>query len=274
MLPSTLSPFFQHLFDPLKEAGIASSKFLPVNDMDEKEFGDEIRRYYTAAEQDSKTYVYLNRLINDIVSDSTKPFNYTVYKSKSSVPNAWAYPGGVIFVTQGLLDLLNTEGELVSVLAHEAGHIELGHCFQAVKYQLLTRKADIDGIGELIDFLNSLFFRYTYSKAQEGEADQYAYRYLLNSRYSPSSSADAFMKLKEYHEQNGFAERSSDTLDPVRDYLRSHPPLELRIAKFRAESDFWWEMHPDEKRYAGKKNLTSRVTMFEKKFQEEWVTAR
>ena len=60
------------------------------------------------------------------------------------MPNAFALPGGVIIVTGGLLKTLKSEAELAAVLSHEMGHIELSHCLDTVRFQLLARK---DGVG-------------------------------------------------------------------------------------------------------------------------------
>jgi len=61
-------------------------------------------------------------------------------------------PSGVILVTKGLLETMQSESELVSILAHELGHIERGHCFDVVKYELLARKIKSEKLGELAIF--------------------------------------------------------------------------------------------------------------------------
>ncbi len=108
--------------------------------------------------------------------------------------------------------------------------------------------------------------KHSYSKNQEDDADDYAYSLLLESDYTPAASAEAFKSLK--NSLNGF---TSDTKANVfRDYSSSHPPLELRIAKFEAQAQNWRERQSEFKRYVGKQNLEDRISFFEEAFESEW----
>jgi len=268
-LKTTLTPFYQLLGQPIRSANKAMGRVLPVNDIDEKKYGEIIsmRRYANWADTTSSESLYVNDLLANLVKNyAKKDFNYRVFVLNNYSPNAFALPGGVILLTQGLLETMQSESELVSVLAHELGHIERGHCFDAVKYELLARKIKFEKLGELADFATSLLLKHSYSKNQEDDADDYAYSLLLESNYTPAASAEAFKSLK--NSINGF--NSAYKANVFRDYFSSHPPLELRIAKFEAQAQNWKEQQNEFKRYIGKQNLEDRISFFQEAFDNEW----
>ncbi len=270
-LKTSLAPLFQMLGEPVRGVDEAASKVLPVNEYDEKEYGERIAAYYKSrTDTGDSTYKYINGVLNNISSFSSKPFRYQAFILNTRYPNACAFPGGVILITQGLLDVLKTEGQVAAVLAHEMGHIECGHCFNAVKYELLTDKIDIPNVGSLADMLNRLFFRHSYSKTQEAEADLFSYKTILRTVYTPSSVAGAFHCLREYHEDRGSG-TDGESADVLRDYFMSHPPLRLRVAKYEAEAERWWEKNPGVERYKGKRNLVERVPVSVRKWDGEWI---
>ena len=140
-LPSSLAPAFQFLGTPVKAVDHLVTRVIPVNDVDEREFGDVLRaRYDAQADTTDRDFLYLNDLMRGLSTTADKPFPYSVYLMDHDVPNAMALPGGVVLVTRGLLEVLRSEAELVAVLAHELGHIEQGHCVDAVKFRLLAEK--------------------------------------------------------------------------------------------------------------------------------------
>lgn len=272
-LRPSLVPAFQVLGEAARSVEVATGKMLPIDDRDEKDYGDRLReRYERFYGSDDKDSGYLNALLGLIASSSSKPFRYRAFISWEPSPNAFAFPGGVIIVTQDLLKTLRTEGELVSVLAHEMGHIECGHCFHAVRFELLARKMDISDVGALLDYLNDLFFRHSFSKTEEAEADAFAYKVILETAYSPSSVASAFDSFQIYDKGRGGA-GAAESFDIVRDYISSHPPLRMRIAKYDAEARRWWSSHAGQRRYTGRKNLSDRMPMSARTWDDEWTAS-
>ncbi len=71
----------------------------------------------------------------------------------------------------------------MSVMAHEMGHIELGHCFNAVKFELLARKTHEETLGKIADFAVPFLLHPSFSKTQENESDEYAYNLMIESQY-------------------------------------------------------------------------------------------
>ena len=90
---------------------------------------------YPLLPQDDPRSVYVNRLGHAIVAASNDPMPYHGYSFMlldSDEVNAFAVPGGFVFVTTGMLKFLKDEDELAAILGHEMGHMELRHGMRAV----------------------------------------------------------------------------------------------------------------------------------------------
>lgn len=258
-----LAPAFQLAGESTQLIDRAASKVIPVEELDEKELGDIIAGRAHTEPQDSATAVYLNACMSYLIRYSKQPFEYRVFVHPSDVPNAFALPGGVVYVTRGLLKTMRSESELIAVMAHEMGHIELGHCFNSVKFELLARKAHGETLGKIADFAVAFLLRPSFSKTQENESDEYAYRLMIESQYDPRGLAFAFNRLAD----STGVRRENGILDA---YFSTHPSLELRYTKFLADADQWWSNHREERRYIGRKNLTELKTMEENPAKDEW----
>lgn len=274
-LQTTLAPAFQTLGTPVKTLDRLVGKVLPVDALDERELGEVLRaRFEAGSNVEDSGYRYINELLDDLARRAYKPFAYQAYLldyPDYPVPNAMALPGGVILVTRGLLDTLGSEAELVSVLSHELGHIEQGHCFDAVKFALAADKIGAAPLGRLADMAVNLLIRHSFSKTQEAEADDYSFALLVNTEYDPYAASDAFGSLLIYAEKQHLATTATG-VNPLRDYFRSHPPLELREARYREEATLWWSRHAGEARYVGKTNLRERRSFKTDPRSSEWTS--
>ena len=81
------------------------------------------------------------------------------------------------------------------MLAHEIGHLELGHCFELVRSELLARRSRNVVLGRLADELLGILVRRGYSPAAEAESDAYAFALLVASRYDPAGLAASFSSM-------------------------------------------------------------------------------
>jgi len=266
----SFTTLFQLLGKAPQSASRAVTKVLPIDSVDEGELGKNLSIYYKAADkssQNTETQVYLNALIKQMQKYKKKPFDYEVHILESDAPNAMALPGGVILVTKGLLNMVKSESELVSVLAHEMGHVELSHCLDSVKYEIVTKKFVHSSSGSLADFARNLLIRHSFSKTQEDEADNYGFQLLAQSEYDPTAMAKAFINLQKFSPETTYQK-----VNPLRDYFTSHPPLEQRIAKFSSEAEIWWHNNSEQKRYIGVENFKQRIDFSRKNFGEsEWT---
>ncbi len=79
-LSSTFTSLFQVVGKPFKYTDIAVTKILPINQMDEKDYGDEMAQYfYLGTDTGNRDYKYLNKLIKNMSQYAKKPFNYRVF---------------------------------------------------------------------------------------------------------------------------------------------------------------------------------------------------
>lgn len=268
----SFAPLFQILGKAPQSLSRSVAKMLPIDSVDEGKLGKNLKSYYapmgTPAADEKKALGYLNSIVKCLQSFKKKPFDYEIYILHSECPNAMALPGGVIIVTSGILKTMKSESELVAVLAHEMGHIEMSHCFDSVKYEILTKKILHNNLGAIADFAWNLLIRHSFSKTQEDEADKYGFQLLTNSQYDPSAMAKAFRNLKE-----ASGRQYEGPPNPIRDYFMSHPPLEQRIAKFSAEAQAWWNNRNGERRYIGVENLKENMDLSLKDFGDsEWIS--
>jgi predicted Zn-dependent protease len=146
-------------------------------------------------------------------------------------PNAFAAPGGYIYITRGLLALLRNEAELVSVLGHEIGHVtarhsvamisraqlaELGLGLGAILSPTVAQFGQLAGAGLQILFLS-------YSRDAERQADDLGYRYALEQGYDVREMVNVFAALSRSAELAGHS--------PAPSWLASHPYPEDRIRR-------------------------------------------
>ncbi len=103
---------------------------------EEKKLGRKVLEEITKHEdlvRDLSLQGFINRVGKSLLSHiGPTPFDYDFYVIRSRDPNAFAIPGGHIFITRGLLEKLNSEAELASVLGHEVGHVVAQHTAAAI----------------------------------------------------------------------------------------------------------------------------------------------
>ena len=269
-LHETLAPLLTLLGRPAKSADRLLSRVLPLDDLDEQTLGQALRARASGSwQRDTRAARYLNALLTTITAGKQRRFDYEAFVVEGP-PNACALPGGIVLVTRGLLDILSSEAQLASVLGHEVGHIERGHCFDSARFEMLARKLGPTSLGQIADFVYAHLAQTSFSKTQESEADDYGYEALLASHYDPAHMSLAFAAL--LHDEEERQRGTSRSFDPFRDYIRSHPPIELRIENFRERAGRWRLQHPDQPMYVGARNYREQRARSESAYEAEWTT--
>jgi len=146
-------------------------------------------------------------------------------------PNAFAAPGGFIFITRGLLALMGNEAELASVLGHEIGHVTARHSVSQMSKQQLAQIGL--GVGSIISpklakfddlastGLQVLFL--SYGREDERQADDLGYRYALAQEYDVREMVNVFYSLQDSATLAGQS--------PIPNWLASHPDPAERIVR-------------------------------------------
>jgi predicted Zn-dependent protease len=157
----------------------------------------------------------------------------------SDVVNAFAVPGCYIYITRGLMAIVNSEAEMASVLAHELGHIVGDHSERQQKRSLFRNLGVlavglVTGSERLAQIAGEAaqLFTLRYSRKQEYQSDDLGIRYMREAGYDPYAAADMLDALAR-QERYIQATRSRDEARSIPEWARTHPLTENRIERAR-----------------------------------------
>jgi len=205
---------------------------------EEKKLGREIYEKLekaNALSKNQKVVDYVRKIGAQILANQQRvPFDYTFNVINSSAINAFATPGGYIYIFRGLITLAENESELASVIAHEIGHANNRHISQMIEKSQKLNMAALAGViaGALLGggggagaavamgtMAGAQTLSLQYSREFEEEADRSGMAYLAAAGYDPRSMVD-FMKLMRRHEYYS---------NLVPSYFLTHPGTSDRI---------------------------------------------
>ena len=146
----------------------------------------------------------VQRVGKKLASHSHRPdldYQFTIVDSSSV--NAFALPGGYIFITRGMLAYLNSEAELAAVLGHEIGHVTARHSVRQQSTATVTdilgvvvaASTGINGVDSLTNMAGTAIVR-GYGREHELEADRLGAEYLARSGYDPDAMLEVVGVLK------------------------------------------------------------------------------
>jgi predicted Zn-dependent protease len=197
----------------------------------------KILEVYGGAYQDQKLGGYVADITARVVKATNRPDGpYRVTVLDSPVVNAFALPGGYVYVTRGLMALANDEAELASVIGHEIGHVNARHSAQRQTAALGTSLLGAV-LGAVVgsDALNQIAglggqgLLASYSRDQEYEADMLGVRYLAGSDYDPYAAA-GFLESMGAQQALNAKVRNAEYDASRNDWLASHPGTPDRTA--------------------------------------------
>lgn len=181
---------------------------------------------------------YVNSIGKALAAKSQRPdLTYTFRVLDSPVVNAFALPGGFVYVTRGILAHFNSEDQLAGVLGHEIGHVVARHSAEQMSRQQLAglglglgsilsdtfrQYAEVAGFGMQLMMLK-------YSRAQESESDMLGVEYSTKLGYDARDMAAFFGTLKRIGDQGG---------QSLPSFLSTHPDpgdRETRVNTLAAE---------------------------------------
>nr|VFJ66166.1 MAG: Putative Zn-dependent protease [Candidatus Kentron sp. DK] len=192
---------------------------------------------------------YVEKIGRRVVSHSHRPgliYRFTVLDSEDV--NAFALPGGYIYVTRGMLAYLNSEAELAAVLGHEAGHVTARHGVRqytaqqaaSVGYTLgsiLLPELRTVGAGDVFNLLGGALLR-GYGREHELEADRLGAEYLARSGYSPQAMINVIRVLKN---QESFeklrAKKENREASVYHGLFSTHPDNDTRLKEVIAKAN-------------------------------------
>ncbi|MFU8814187.1 MAG: M48 family metalloprotease [Pseudomonadales bacterium] len=181
---------------------------------------------------DAELQSYVQQLGAQLAAASQRPeLPWAFRVVDDPTPNAFAAPGGFIFVTRGLLVLMRNEAELVSVLGHEIGHVTARHSVSMMSRAQLAQiglgvgsilSPQIAQFGELAAGGLQLLFL-SYGRDAERQADDLGYGYALAQNYDVRQMVNVFAALQQSSQLAGHS--------PVPTWQASHPNPAERIKR-------------------------------------------
>jgi predicted Zn-dependent protease len=241
-------------------------KLTRVSDAEEMKIGADLARGVAdLGPEDPDAVRYVTGVAQPLLPHLRRPgIRYQFHVIDSPQINAFALPGGQIFVMRGLLDFVESEAELAAVLGHEMSHVDLRHSIEHYQYEARLKKAGAPELGWIVEMAHRLM-TLGFSPQQELEADAQGERLSIESGYDPDAEAALFTRMKaRFHEPSRVqattpvGEVTEAAGEAMGAYFRTHPPSDERIARLND----MLERHRENlngRFYVGKQNLRERV---------------
>lgn len=221
-------------------ATLGESRALALSIEEERQMGQkflvQITNTFQLVEDD-----FANTYINDLGqyllgSLETRPFPFHFYIIKNNDLNAFAGPGGHIFVFTGLIEAMEGVDELAAVIAHEMGHVSARHLAQRLeqnaKFQLATIAAILAGVliggeaqGAIVtgSMAAAIQKQLAFSREDERQADQLGFKYMSMAGFDPGAMIKTLKKIEK-------AQMMAS--DQIPAYLLTHPGGPERMANY------------------------------------------
>lgn len=200
-------------------------------------FDAEIRRHY-GVYPDAALAAYVDRVGTALAERSHRPeliFRFAVVDDP--MINAFALPGGYVYVTRGILAHLNDEAQLAAVLGHEIGHVTHRHAVQrytagtlaGLAAQVIGYRSGAPAYADLAELLGGALLA-GYGRAQELEADERGAEYLARAGYDPAAMIEVIGLLKAQAEWQQRRAREAGEAPPVyHGVFATHPDHDRRL---------------------------------------------
>ena len=174
---------------------------------------------------------YIQALGARIAANTERPeLPWTFRVVDDAAVNAFAIPGGFVYVTRGIMTHLNSEAELAAILGHEIGHVTARHSVSQMSKQQLAQMGFAAGMilspkfaqfGDLTQVAMGLMFM-KFSRSDESQSDALGLKYMMAGGYDPRTLVDVFGMLDAMSQQSGAGR--------LPQWMSTHPDPENRRA--------------------------------------------
>lgn len=168
------------------------------------------------------------------MSQDQRNYRLIFRESNALGANALALPGGTVIVTDGFMELVDQDEELIAVLAHEIGHIRHRHALRKIIQDsgtgllIATLTGDVISASSLAAALPTMLIDAKFSRDMEREADDVAAEYMLQQGISLQHFADILMELQAL---SGGGQAAEDEGFQALQYLSTHPATRERVSR-------------------------------------------
>jgi len=247
MVHGTMNKFLTSRFRPVRSISImilfimfytAGSACASFTIEDEIKLGKEFHEKLEKSEvliHNEKVNIYINNLGQKILSQTKKaPFDFQFFVIRSSAVNAFATPGGYVYINRGLINLVEKESELAGIMAHEIAHVNARHVASIIEKSqkvsmgtlaAILAGAFLGGGGDLTAAVTSFSLatatslNLKYSREHEEEADRMGLNYLVSAGYDGAAMIDFLKTMRRFE----FYSNS------IPSYFLTHPGTDERI---------------------------------------------
>ncbi len=214
---------------------------MPISSEKEKAIGrsvaEQVEKQYKEVDDPlvQKRFEELGKRLVPVCDRQELVYHFKVLKAgegeKENYYNAFALPGGYIYMFEPLMELMETDDKIAAVIAHELGHINARHSVKRLQgslgvnaLMLLSAVVSRDGrtVAEVNEAIGQLMM--AYSREDEFEADRLSVKYTGKAGFNPQGVQDSLLTLKAWRKE-GRERRYTD--------YKSHPYLSERISKAR-----------------------------------------
>lgn len=184
----------------------------------------------TNTEEDSATY-YANQFVSKLKTNSNYSIQVTVVESDQI--NAFALPGGKIFVYSEIIKNMNSYEEFAALLGHEMSHVNHQHSLKSICRSAASSIfiaflfGDVTGISSGILQQANEFSQLNYSRELETDADDSGYEVMLNNHISPKGMVNLLQMLQ----------KESTEMPELMKYFSTHPETQKRIDNIKNKAD-------------------------------------
>jgi predicted Zn-dependent protease len=211
------------------------SQFIVVSSEETAQMGEqakpELIKEYGGEVQSAELRDYVSQVGRRLARHVEKEYAGTKWEFitlDSDVINAFALPGGKVFMSRGLLEQLNNEAALAGVLGHEIGHVTAKHIDERISHAMVVQgvagvgSAAVGGSGAwaevipLIVGVGGQGYLLQFGRDQESEADRQGLKYMVKAMYDPTGMEDVMRVLIKASEGNEQWEMLSTHPDPKR----------------------------------------------------------
>lgn len=223
-----------------------------MNEQDEiaegqKQHEQVLKEYGVYADQ--RVQAYVNDVGQKLAAQSQRPnLKWTFTVLDSTEINAFALPGGYVYITRGIMAYLDSEAELAGVLGHEIGHVCARHGAQRATQQqhagigvvaatVLGAVLEAKGVPGATDMASrasqtaAAGYVASYSRDQESQADKLGAEYLARNHYNPQNMVNVIVVLKNQERFAADTAKAEGKPAPSgNNWLASHPSNDKRLA--------------------------------------------
>ncbi len=273
----SLSSVLEVWGDALRDTDQFGLRFTRASDREEIELGRKLATqattWFRGSPQQTKYVSAIGDTLRPYLRRTGIPYEFHVIESRQI--NAFALPGGHVFIMTGMLDFLQSEAELAAILGHEMSHVDLRHCIERFQYELAMKKIGMPDFGRLTEVARNVL-TVGYQKYQEVEADAQGVRMSIQAGYEPGAGAAVFDRLNERFGRNVAAAAKTPAGEAIRaldvamgSYLQSHPPSEERTLRLKRLELANRGRLSGRGFYVGKENYRLKIPRAEREFPGE-----